>query len=123
MTTLITHTAETLAALPDRELDALAHRTLFGQCVKNIYHVHSSAKRYSTSLDAAALLERELARRGLDEERAEQLSTLLGTDVISSTEYGQHEFFRTDWDAVSENQRASAKQRTIAAILAMQEGK
>lgn len=144
MTNTTTHTAATLAALPPRELDALAETIVMGNSIRwsnasradpdddncidfyeslsgvvievftvtdrGVWNTHN----YSTSLDAAALLEAELARRNVP-----YIMSLL--DVLDDT----WNLFE-DWAYAKNMLRiatASAKQRTIAAILAAQEAK
>lgn len=125
-----THTAASLAALPPRELDALAHgivcpdkNTMWVSPTKFFYVDRSSSDwgaypEYSRDLNHAALLEAELARRGLDERRAECLDGLVEEYVI---DWRQNEDVpQVNYKALSNNQCAAAKSRTIAAILAVQ---
>lgn len=70
-------------------------------------------------LNHAALLEAELARRGLEERRAARLAELVVGNVLDWTWRGEVSP-SIDYTALANNQRASAKSRTIAAILAAQ---
>lgn len=121
--TTTTHTPATLAALPLRELDALAHEAVFPdhntmwinatRCVfvrREGGDDWGSHPEYSRDLNHAALLEAELARRGLEDAYDAAMCI-----VPDSTGYPMIGARRIVW------LRASAKQRTIAAILAAQE--
>lgn len=150
MTTTATHTAASLALLPERELDALAAEIVMGYvwrtratgteagkykflCAANSFYGNhpgwvepngpaelygdatEEVPHYSTSRAAAALLEQALAERGVAYRRnaAEWLFRVLNKEV----DYGISIF------DVCAAMDASAKSRTIAAILAAQEAK
>lgn len=122
--TTTTHTPATLAALAPRELDALAHKTILPD--KNTMWISPTKffyttrtgddwgayPEYSTDLNAAALLEAELARRGLEDEYDAAMCI-----VPDSAGYPMIGARRIVW------LRASAEQRTIAAILAAMEAR
>lgn len=110
-----THTAASLAALhadDPRKLDALAHsivcpdkNTMWINPTKFVYVDRvgpdwGAYPSYSASLDAAAMLEARLAERGLYHDWYVELSEMV--DLMDMP-------------------RATAAQRTIAAILATQE--
>jgi len=67
---------------------------------------------YSVSLDATAMLEEQLAERGLIEQWAETLQSILKTSVVVMDE--------ADYEAVAQVARAKPHERTIAAILVAQ---
>ena len=126
--TTTTHTAAQLAALAPRELDALAavivldctvyDEELYWSTMETVCRLPDGLKlrdwSFSTDLNAAALLKRELERRGLIEKWAMNLLNVID-DGWNSFE---------DWAHVNGFLRiatASAKDRTIAAILAVQD--
>jgi len=125
-----THTAASLAALhadDPRKLDALAHEAVFGERTEEIQGRNGAyliavgvgtLPNYSASLDAAALLEARLAERSplLEHEYAQQLKDILDVRLIDYDGV-------TDWYSMSSMIRASARDRTIAAVLAAQEAK
>ena len=120
-----THTAAQLAALAPRELDALAavivldctvyDEELYWSTMETVCRLPDGLKlrdwSFSTSRDAAALLEAELALRGLEDERIEQLCGVV--DITWYHRHSKHQLARLS--------SASAKARTIAAILAVQD--
>lgn len=110
----IHYTAESLGALSERELDALAHEAVFGQRVswialdderRPIIEGVGTLPNYSTNRDDAALLEHELFQRGLDFRYKTVLCEVV--DPIN----------RHCYDAIT----ADAHSRTIAAILTAQD--
>lgn len=130
MTTTTQHTAASLAAIYDRnprELDAIAAEVVMGQHVEWVgvgYDKDDLEARpivldvgtlpeYSTSLDAAALLEKALSERGLRLVALHKLLDMCGTDMGAGINI-------MDVQCVAD---ASAKDRTIAAVLAAQEAK
>ena len=82
---------------------------------------------YSTSLDAAALLEAELARRGIMPKYNMTLCDVVGFDIVlrpcdyCPTIQGGAYYDPVDPAWLAPIIRASAKSRTIAAILAVQD--
>ena len=124
--TTTTHTAATLAALPPRELDALAYFYVLGRGVVGMRDGEPvvvpmreyDGPQFSTDLNAAALLEAELARRGLGKRYAEWLYRLSKSDLIALDD--AHSEPCPDMAVLFGLITISAKQRTIAAILAAQ---
>ena len=121
-----THTAAQLAALAPRELDAIAAPLIASRIVSRsspdgmeILQTDQYGGRWvlftpSTDLNHAALLEAELARRGQPHTCT---ATLLG---ILDSSWRVFE----DWASIERLEMvatASAKDRTIAAVLAAQE--
>lgn len=133
MTTTTNHTAATLAALPPRELDALAH-TIAMQRLYVLWHgipldcdkdgiSGDPIPRYSISLDAAALLERELDKRDLDDKYADTLIDITCGGKAYLVERHYQCGYTAGCAGVWAVATASAQQRTIAAILAAREAK
>ena len=133
-TTPTTPTAAQLAALAPRELDALAHETVFRLPVEWLHAYENYdcggwlisgdsedglqpcsmpdiLHEYSASLDAAALLEAELTRR--------ELSYI--DDLLNVIDPALNVLDWADSDQLMRIATASAKSRTIACILAAQE--
>ena len=128
MTTTTQHTAASLAAIHSRnprELDAIAHQIV----MQKLYVLWlgmpldcdvdgisgDPIPRYSTSLDAAALLEKALSERGLRDENYKCLySVVAGCIDNIAAKHG---------DVIEAAMFASARDRTIAAVLAAQEAK
>lgn len=132
MTMTTKHTAASLAALhadDPRKLDALAHITVFQRGftrIAGIPHIRLNEMgedavempHYSASLDAAARLEARLAERSplLEHVYAKHLVDVVDVRLIDYDGV-------TDWYSMSSMIRASACDRTIAAVLAAQEAK
>lgn len=127
------HTPASLRAMhadDPRKLDALAAEVVMGQRVKWVELEYADGEResrpivldvgtlpdYSASLDAAAMLEQRLAERDilLEHVYALRLVHLLNVRLIDYDGV-------PDWYSMSSMIRASALDRTIAAILAAQE--
>jgi len=115
-----THTAASLAALhadDPRKLDALAHEAVFGERTEEIQGRNGAyliavgvgtLPNYSASLDAAALLEARLAERDMEGNYGAALMDVLDKEFHPSIFYIA---------------TATARDRTIAAVLAAQEAK
>lgn len=132
----VIHTAATLAAMHERdprELDALAAElipvpnlrweTLANQRIAGFLMGSGFFRHFepSSDLNHAALLEQELARRGLNVKYADELVCVLnGKDnyPIVRHFYGMYEMSFSGAVALI---FATAAQRTIAAVLAVQE--
>ena len=125
-----THTAASLAALAPRELDALAHETVFQDRIEKrsgiFVYVNGVTRipiaHYSTDLSETVLLERELERRGLIERWALMLldNSTGGTYPVRHPDI-ESANYEIDYASVSRIARFSPCDRTIAAILAVQD--
>lgn len=125
-TTNPTHTAATLAALYDgspRKIDAIAHRLVMRRDVTCWLEIPLDTEdgaqldpipRYSADLNHAALLEQALAERGL----RRKANSILFYHVLEMFPMDNYELNDYAIDAAI---HASAKSRTIAAILAAQQ--
>lgn len=129
--TTTTHTTATLALLPERELDAIAATVVMPDYGVNsskpqvfydedgfpMFYYKGFPNEFTPSVDLndAALLEQALAERGLGSRYGDELMWNIGICPCGDAMciVGGHDAFK----AIS----ASAKSRTIAAILAAQQ--
>jgi hypothetical protein len=131
----MTHPAAQLAALAPRELDALAHEVVFGDkptsssigFIALVDGRSAILPDYSADLNAAALLEQELARREIMTKYNMNLCAVVGFDIaLRADDYCPTIQGGAYYDPVNPAWLtpiicASAKDRTIATILAVQD--
>ena len=118
------HTAASLAQLHGRVLDVIAHEKVMQRHVTTWLHIPLDCDadgisgdpipRYSTSLDAAALLEKALSERKINND--EHLFYVVRGNRNTN-------FDDDSWTFAGLMAHASARDRTIAAVLAAQEAK